>query len=162
MLGGLKHAATPPFCSFHFILSRCSAGFLGFGFTIFTKKCQLNWIQVGKSFQLENFPTMGLGTVNSSTKQPTKWKQNQETTTCWGTFTARLPSFFFLWEIVVVCRQSSGYLIEVKMVKMRLRSLQNCCSSEVSAKHCWKDFVKTGGWMGSFSIHFFWISKGYP
>ena len=110
-------------------------GKLGFGFTIFTKKCQSNWIQVRKRFQPENSSTMGLGTVNSSAEQPIKWK-SQETTRCWGTFTARLPSFLFSREIVVVCWQSSGnFICEVKTVKIS-SSLQNCCSSEVSAKHC--------------------------
>ena len=59
---GWNHPATPAFCSFqrlHFV-PFVVQGFLGFCFTIFTKKCQSNWIQVRKRFQLETFPTASI------------------------------------------------------------------------------------------------------
>ena len=115
-----------------------SAGFLGFCFTIFTKKCQSNCLQVRKLFPTRKFANHGCGDrpfFSQATNQMEKNSRNKM---------LGVPSQLG-YPAVCSYEKPRCLLAELRgnsdpgedLEDWALRSLQNCCSSEVSAaKHC--------------------------
>ena len=112
-----------------------SAGFLSFCFTIFTKKCQSNCIQVRKLFPTSKFANGGFGDRPFFHQATNQEEKNQETTTCWGTFTASYE------KPRCLLAELRGNLIQVKTLKIgrsapcRTVAAVRCRPSIVEEKH---------------------------
>lgn len=141
-----------------------SAGFLSFCFTIFTKKCQSNCLQVGKLFPTRKFANHGCGDRQFFSQATNQMEKNSRNYKMLGYLHSQATQLFVLVRNSrCLLAELRGNLIQVKTLKIGRSApcrtvAVRCRRLNIVEKVLWSH----GGWMGFFSIHFFLISKEYP